>query len=397
MKHYSHYNKNLIVFVALTIIPLLGFGIDIYIPSLPAINQHYHATTLITQTTLTIYLLGLGLSQLIAGNIADAYGRRRPLIIAVIFYAILCRLITQTSSIDTFVYYRLMQGIAAGFAAVSARSVFSDLFSGKEYYKKASYITISYSIGPIIAPFIGGYLQHYFSWQANFYFLLIYCLFCLVLVVFFFPETIQKRHKLSISSVCKKYYSMFSHIEFVGGIICLSAMYALLMLFNLVGPFIVQVKLHYSPISFGYIALFSGLFWFLGMITNRLTIHRNMNNKLNLVTLIAGLDLIVMLVLAQFWFNLYVIVIPLYVLLFCASIIFSSFFVHNPTHFKEYAATASAVTTGSFSLLSSWLSNTIDKHLSFDSQLPLIYAYILLIGICIVVRLIIKVTTVKNL
>jgi len=389
MKHYSHYNKNLIVFVALSIIPLLGFGIDIYIPSLPAINMYYHTTTFVTQTTLTIYILGLGISQLIAGNIVDTYGRRNPLIVATIAYGILCLLITRTSSIDVFIYYRLLQGIAAGFAAVSARAVFSDLFQGKEYYQKATYITISYSLGPIVAPFIGGYLQHYFSWQANFYFLFIYCAVCFILVIFFFPETIQVYHQLNIKSISQKYYSMFSHVEFISGIICLSCMYALLMLFNLVGPFIVQVKLHYSPVSFGYVALFSGLCWFLGMITSRITIHWQMNKKLNVVTTIAVLDLLLMFALAHFWFNLYVIVIPIYILLFCCSIIFSSFFVRNPTYFSQYAATASAVTTGGFSLLSSWLSNTITAHLSFNSQLPLVYAYMLLVMICVLMRVVV--------
>ena len=124
------------------------------------------------------------------------------------------------------------------------------------------------------------------------------------------------------------------------------------------------------------------------MLIHRMTVHINMNRKMNIVTVIAVLDLIVMFILAQFWFNLYVVILPLYILLFCCSIIFSCCFVHNPTYFKEYAATASAVTTGGFSLFGAWISNAMDHYLTLNTQIPLIYGYMLLIGVCILARLI---------
>ena len=247
MKNTTLYNKNTVMILALLIIPLLGLGIDIYVPSLPALTQYFATSSLHVQNTLTIYLLGLGVSQLIAGNIVDAYGRRNTLLIALLGYIILCLFIVHTNSINVMVWFRFLQGICAGFAAVSARSIFSDLFSGAEYYRKASYMTIAYSIGPVIAPFIGGYLQHYLGWEANFYFLFVYAIIVFILALFLFPETIQKRHPISIKNLGVRYFAMFTHVEFMVGIICLSALYALLMLFNLVGPFIAQVKLHYSP------------------------------------------------------------------------------------------------------------------------------------------------------
>ena len=203
----NHHKSNSIVAIALLIIPLLGLGIDIYIPSLPSLVNYFFTTKILVQTTLNIYIFGLGVSQIIAGNIVDAYGRRIPMIISLIIYAFLCICIINIHSISYMIWFRFLQGICAGFAAVSARSIFTDLFSGQEYYKKASYMTIAYSIGPVIAPFIGGYLQHFIGWHANFYFLLFYSLICLILVWRYFPETIIKRHAISVKSILSKYYS----------------------------------------------------------------------------------------------------------------------------------------------------------------------------------------------
>ena len=156
-------NKNIIVLVALYIIPLNGLSVDIYVPSLPAVANYFSTRDLLVQNTISVYILGLGVSQLICGNIIEHFGRRRPLLISLCGYLIVSILIITSKSIDMVIYLRIIQGVCMGFSAVSARSVFPDLFSGEEYYKKASYITIAFAIGPIIAPSIGGYLQHFFG------------------------------------------------------------------------------------------------------------------------------------------------------------------------------------------------------------------------------------------
>ena len=378
-------NINLFMFVALYIIPLTGLSIDVYVPSLPNLAEYFHVSSLLAQNTISIYILGLGVSQLICGNVIDRYGRRIPLLVGLFSYLIFAVSIILSHNIHLVSLFRLMQGISMGFIAVSARSVFVDLYSGDEYYRKASYMTIAYSIGPIIAPAIGGVLEHLWGWQSCFYFLIIYAVIGFILVYFFLPETIKQRSDINITAIAERYKAMLVHKEYLLNLVSLSMLNSVLMLFALVGPFIIQSKLHYSPIVFGQMALLCGLAWFVGNLTNRLFIHINRNRKIALALKVAGIDLLIMLILALFWFNIYVIVIPICVLLVAASVIFSNLFVHSPTLFPKFAASASAFMAGAFGLFSAFICWLLTDSISTNSQTPLTIGYaslFVIVGIC---------------
>lgn len=374
-------NKNLYMLIALYIIPLTGLSIDVYVPSLPELSHYYLTTSNQVQNTISIYILGLGISQLICGNIIDHLGRRKPLLISLMVYLLMAFLIISSSSIKSVCFFRFLQGISMGFIAVSARSVFVDLYSGEEYYRKASYMTIAYSIGPIVAPAIGGFLEHFWGWKYCFYFLIGYAFIGLGLVYYYLPETIKHKSEFNIKSVMTKYLQMLTHREYLLNLISLSMLNSALMLFALVGPFIIQTKLHYSPIIFGQMALLCGLAWFIGNLTNRMLIHISRDYKIGFALKCAIANLALMYILSIYWFNIYVIVIPICVLLICASVIFSNLFVHSPTLFPKFAATASAFMAGAFGLLSSGICWILTECISSNSQVPLIIGYTSLIVI----------------
>ncbi|MFZ4115170.1 MAG: MFS transporter [Chthoniobacterales bacterium] len=376
-------NKNVVVLVALYIIPLNGLSVDIYVPSLPAVADYFFTSHLLVQSTISIYILGLGISQLVCGNIIDHFGRRTPLLISLCGYFIVSTLIIVSKSISVVTYLRFIQGVCMGFSAVSARSIFPDLFSGEEYYKKASYITISFAIGPIVAPAIGGYLQHYLGWQSCFYFLVLYSLIGIWLVFFLVPETVKVKKQLSFKLIMVHYVEMLSHKSFVLGLICLIMLATISTLFCLVGPFLIQNRLHYSPIVYGNMALLCGLSWFSGNVLNRILLKTPGQKKINLALWFISLDLLLMLFLAHYWFNLYVIIIPVSFMLVAASIMFSNYFVYLPTLFPQYEASSAAFMAGSFSLISSGICALLSKIITTENQIPLIYGYLSLVLICI--------------
>lgn len=378
-------DTNLFMIVALYIIPLTGLSIDVYVPSLPNLAEYFKVSSLLAQNTISVYILGLGVSQLICGNIIDRYGRRIPLLIGLFLYLIFAILIILARNIHLVSFLRLMQGISMGFIAVSARSVFVDLYTGDEYYRKASYMTIAYSIGPIVAPAIGGVLEHYWGWQSCFYFLIIYAVIGFILVYLFLPETIKQRSEINITTIAGRYKTMLVHKEYLLNLVSLTMLNSALMLFALVGPFIIQTKLLYSPIVFGQMALLCGLSWFIGNLTNRLFIQKSREHKIRLALKIAGIDLVVMLALALFWFNIYVIVMPICVLLVSASVIFSNLFVHSPTLFPKFAASASAFMAGAFGLFSAFICWLLTDSISTNNQIPLTLGYaslFLIVALC---------------
>lgn len=381
MLKIKHTNTTFMMLIALYIIPLTGLSIDVYVPSLPNITTYFHVSANDAQNTISIYILGLGISQLFCGNFIDRYGRRPSLLVGLSIYVVLAILVILSKNILYITAFRLIQGFSMGFIAVAARSIFIDLYSGEEYYHKASYMTIAYSIGPIIAPAIGGFLEHLWGWQSCFYFLMCYAGFGLVLVYVGLPETLKQPSELSLTHIITRYKSMLTHKEYLLNTLALTMLNSSLMLFALIGPFLVQDKLHYSPIMFGQMALLCGLAWFIGNLANRLLIRIHRNIKIKFALIFATIDLLAMFILANYWFNLYVIVIPICLLLISASIVFSNLFVHSPTLFPQFSATASAFMAGSFGLLSAVTCWILTSTITYSSQIPMIIGYASLISV----------------
>ena len=153
------------------IVPLAGISTDIYLPSLPAISTHFNVTKTFVQLTVASYVIAVGLAQLLAGPISDAYGRKNLLLIAIFTQLLAVLAIIFSPSIDWMILFRFVQGLGAAFMLVPARAILNDVFHGSELKKQFNYCTISFALGPTIAPFLGGYLQHYFGCQANFIFI----------------------------------------------------------------------------------------------------------------------------------------------------------------------------------------------------------------------------------
>ena len=119
----------LIMLAALT--AFAPFVTDMYLPALPSMTESFSATTSQVQLGLTTSMLGLAIGQLIIGPLSDKYGRKLPLIATLVLFAISSALCIFSSTITMFVAMRLIQGLGASGGVVLARSIATDLCSGK--------------------------------------------------------------------------------------------------------------------------------------------------------------------------------------------------------------------------------------------------------------------------
>src|SRR5579872_1147223 len=86
--HDVSINKYFLVYLSFFIIPISGLAIDIYVPSLPSVMHYFNVDAALTQLSITIYMVGLGISQLFAGAISDSFGRKKPFLIAMFIFII---------------------------------------------------------------------------------------------------------------------------------------------------------------------------------------------------------------------------------------------------------------------------------------------------------------------
>jgi len=375
------FNQSLFVLTLLLGVPLTGVCIDIFVPSLPAMQHHFNTSKTLVQFTVPIYLFSLGIAQLFFGPLSDSIGRRRIYILGWFLVGLCSILITFSTTITYVLLLRFLQGIFVAMPGVAVRAILADVLEAEELRKKSYLVTIIWAMGPIVAPFIGGYLQHYFGWHAPFYFLAVYCFFIFTLACLFIPETLPAKKPLQIDSILSAYRYVLKNKIFIGGLVIAFMVYGVMSIFNVVGPFIVQVLLHKSAIVYGNLALLLGVSWLFGVSLNRVLFVRFTPQQL----IITALWLFVvasafMLVLSMMgYINLIAIMLPIYLLFMVGAIAFSNSFAECMMIFDKHKGTASAV-MGAMILAGGSVMSVVGSLLKTSSQTPLAVIY-LLIGV----------------
>jgi len=238
---------------------------------------------------------------------------------------------------------------------------------------------IVWGLGPIIAPVIGGYIQHYFSWQANFYAMAFYLLSIGLGASFFVIETQTNFQSLHPKAILKNYLMILKNKKFVAYSLSAGPMWGCLVLFATEGPFLIQTTLKYSSVVFGNIALCAGIVWLIGTSICR-SIIATCSNKTFYFVFSCGLVFSAVLVIAGLmgYFNLWLVSIPSILFIGVASFIFTNHAVSSLTIFpKEIAGSVNAM---SFSIISAsvMLVSALGAIQKAQSSIPLGLTYFLI-------------------
>ena len=365
------------VLLAFFLMPLSGLGTDIYLPSLPAMAQALHTSTAQIQFSLTIFLIGYALGQFVVGNFLDSFGRWKIGCTALFLFGLSSLLIAYVDSVAWLHGLRLVQGLMAAIVAVAKRTFFVDMFSGEQLRGYLSSFTIIWSLGPIVAPFIGGYLQTHFGWQANFIFLAAYAWAALALELWRGGETLVQRQSFVLADIAARYRYMLGQSRFNWGLLNIALPYSATLAFSMVSPFLIERSYGYSPQTTGWAALLMGLAWMTGgfvarwqLATSLLAKHRR---AFAVMLLAAGLMLLVSLRYA----NLYTLLIFAFVVHAGSGMMFNIYFTECLGMFPQFAGLSGGLVGGVAFMLTSLLSYGAVTALQVDSQVLLALVYVL--------------------
>jgi len=286
------------ILTVLLIYPLPQLAIDIYLPSWPAMVNAFHTNNEMLQFSLIIYVLFLGIAQLIYGPLSDRYGRKPILLFGCTLFFIASLAAIFVNSINQFLILRAIQGLGIGCGFAVASAILADIFSGKKLAQYTSYSAMVYSSSLIFAPVIGGYLQHYIGWRANLTVMTIYALILCLLIKFLLFETkkLEKSPAISFLKISKNYLSLLTNFSFICLVNCLILSYGVMIAFNIIAPFLILNTLHLSEITYGKLLLIVGVSYLLGammnsQLLNRFSIHTAIWLGLTLM-IMAGLGLL---------------------------------------------------------------------------------------------------------
>lgn len=371
-------NQFIATILAFAVIPMSGLATDIYLPSMPSMATELHQPESNIQLTLSIFLISYGLTQFFAGSIVDSFGRYRVSMVSLALFVVSFLITATTQNIFIIYAMRVLQGILSGFAVVSKRAFFVDVYEGEQRKHYLSIMTIVWSVGPIIAPFIGGYLQHNFGWQSNFYVLAGYSLLLLILEFIFSGETLKVRNPFHLDFLIKEYNSMFKAKDFFYGMVMCGLSYSMIMFFNLCGSFIIEHKMGYSEVVAGYVSLILGFAWMTGGFLGKALIKKAFLPKIRFANFIQIILIILMFVASYFTSNIYSLVAFAFAVHVTAGFIFNNYFSYCIGRFPNSAGIAGGLTGGVAFIITSALSYGIVALIKPEVQLQVSEGYFVL-------------------
>jgi DHA1 family bicyclomycin/chloramphenicol resistance-like MFS transporter len=168
-------------------------SVDMYLPSLPDIGRELAASPAQVQLTISFYLVGFALGQIVYGPLSDRHGRKPVLLAALALFSIAGLACALAWSIDALIIARFFQALGGAGAVVLARAIVRDLYSGTRAGREFSLMGTIMGLAPIIAPLIGSMLQMAFGWRAIFVALLAVGSTAAALAWYLLPETLKTR------------------------------------------------------------------------------------------------------------------------------------------------------------------------------------------------------------
>lgn len=170
------------------------FVMDMYTPALPEMAKWFDCPNSLIQLGLTTGLIGLAAGQLIFGPLSDRYGRRHPLMCAMVLFILSTFGCIWSANIHQFVVMRLFQGIAGSGGVVLSRSIATDKYRGQELTRMMSAVVAVNGIATIAAPIVGGLILMLGDWRAVFWSLIIIAVMLLI-------GTIRMKESLRFANV----------------------------------------------------------------------------------------------------------------------------------------------------------------------------------------------------
>ena len=240
----------------------------LFVTALPDLSQYFRITKGQAQETISYYLVGCILAQVIYPSLAKAFGRKPAIYIGgalTLLGALLCVIAIEMHSFSWLLCGRILTALGATCGPILTNTMLSDVYPPSEIKKKLSHLYSAFIVIPSLGIMVGGYITEYISWQGCFYFIFLYALFVIGLSVFL-PETATEKHlsHLKIASIAKAYFHQLRNVSTILCALIIASASLLLYVFSAEAPFIARTQLHMSAASFGLYNLIPNVGFFLG-------------------------------------------------------------------------------------------------------------------------------------
>lgn len=251
-------NAGLAALLALTTV-CSAMGVDGTLPLMPELGRAFGGDREAVQLTLTMFMFGIAVGQLVHGPLSDRFGRKRAIVGGLLVNILATAGCALSNSLEMLAVFRFLHGISASSGWLIARAVIRDRHEKDDAARVMSLMLIFHSAGPLLAPIIGAFLTVHYGWQAMFVFLSVYSL---VVAIFFgitFRETINAivPDALQPGPMARMFAEIAKSRTFWAYTACATATYGILFAFLSSSADVIINHFGESEIDYGF--MFSGV------------------------------------------------------------------------------------------------------------------------------------------
>ena len=167
---------------------------DLYLPALPTLQQDLRASMAATQLTLSALILCFGLGQLVAGPLADRFGRRPVLLGGLALYTLASLGSALAPAIEWLIGWRALQGAGMAAAVTCGRSIVRDLYPPQDGARMMSKALSGLGVIAMASPALGGVMVQWFNWHAALGVVTLFGVVTLAIVAWRYEETVPQRN-----------------------------------------------------------------------------------------------------------------------------------------------------------------------------------------------------------
>ena len=271
---------------------------DIYLPAMPTMAKDLHGNV---ELTITGFLIGFTIAQLIWGPISDHMGRRKPLFIGMVLFIIGSAGCALSTSITQIVFWRVFQALGACTGPMLARAMIRDLFARTRAAQMLSTLVLVMAIAPIAGPLIGGQIIRLSTWHSIFW-LLVVIGALMFISLNWLPETLpeDKRVKASLAGAFRNYRSLLTNGRFMRYTLSLTFYYVGAYAFITGSPFVYISYYHVDPQHYGWLFALNIIGVMAMSVVNRRLVQRHaLEQLLKYATMVAALAAVALALLVK--------------------------------------------------------------------------------------------------
>lgn len=227
-------------------------AVDLYLPAFPQISTDLDSGPGRVQLTLTTFLLGTAIGQLILGPLSDRYGRRGPLLISLGLCVLVSAGTALAPTIGLLILGRFLQGLTASAGLVVSRAIVADIAAGNAATRAFNLLALVASLAPIVGPLLGGFLVPVIGWRGMLWIVTGMALIAFAGVLWGVQESNPPDRRriagslplmISLKALANRQFAAYT---LAGGFVM-----AVLMAYLAGSPFVYQNLLGFSSMSFG--------------------------------------------------------------------------------------------------------------------------------------------------